>query len=105
MLARLLTLKGHEVAVAHDGEEALAAAKAFHPEVVLLDIGMPKMDGYEVCREVRRLPGGAVMHLIALTGWGQEDDLARSREMGFSGHLVKPVEFRVVAELLDQLPA
>jgi signal transduction histidine kinase/ActR/RegA family two-component response regulator len=90
-LATLLQLRGHEVRTAHDGEEALAAAKVFKPDVVLLDLGMPKMDGYEAARRIRRLAWGRRARLVALTGWGQQQDRQRTREAGFDAHLVKPV--------------
>ena len=91
-LARVLTrLHGQEVEVAHDGPSALATAQAFRPEIVLLDIGMPVMDGFEVARRLRSRPEFARTRLIALTGWGQEADRQRSKEAGFDAHLVKPV--------------
>ncbi len=100
-LARLLTrLHGQEVRVAHDGPEALALAGSFLPEVALLDIGMPGMDGYEVARRLRANPDLQGLLLVALTGWGQEDDRRRSEEAGFDRHLVKPVDPEVVRELL-----
>src|SRR6185369_7558019 len=73
-LAQLMTILGHEVRVARDGFEALVTAEAFGPDVVLLDIGLPGIDGYEVARRLRRQPGGAQVTLVALTGWGQEED-------------------------------
>jgi CheY-like chemotaxis protein len=77
--------------MAHDGVEALAIAKTFKPHVVLLDLGMPKMDGYETARQMRRQPGGKRVRLVALTGWGQHQDRQRTTEAGFDAHLVKPV--------------
>jgi two-component system, chemotaxis family, CheB/CheR fusion protein len=91
-LAMLLQLRGHRADVAHDGPEALKQAEALEPEVVLLDLGLPGMDGYEVCRRLRELPGGRSMFIVALTGWGQEEDRRRTREAGFDLHLVKPVD-------------
>lgn len=88
----MLELKGHDVRVAHDGAAALDAAERFGPEVVLLDIGLPRMDGYEVARRIRAMPGGEKLRLVALTGWGQEDDKRRAREAGFDEHLTKPVD-------------
>ena len=82
---------GHEVRAVHDGPAALAAVEALRPDVVLLDIGMPGMSGYEVARRLRERPGGAALRLVALTGWGAEDDRRRTREAGFDHHLVKPV--------------
>jgi CheY-like chemotaxis protein len=90
-LATLLELRGHQVRMAHDGVEALAIAKTFKPHVVLLDLGMPKMDGYETARQIRRQPGGKRVRLVALTGWGQHQDRQRTTEAGFDAHLVKPV--------------
>jgi CheY-like chemotaxis protein len=99
-LAVLMELKGHEVHTAYDGEEAIAAAQQFKPDVVLLDIGMPKMNGYEACRSLREQSWGKGMFLIAVTGWGQEDDFRRTEEAGFDHHMVKPVD---PAELLKLL--
>jgi PAS domain S-box-containing protein len=99
-LAVMIRLWGHEVHLAHDGRSALAAAAALRPDVVLLDIGMPGMDGYEVARRLRQDPdlGAAVM--VAVTGWGQEDDRRRSHEAGFTFHLTKPVDPRLLEEFL-----
>jgi CheY-like chemotaxis protein len=92
-LARLLRLAGYDVRVAHDGPTALRASAAARPEVVVLDIGLPNgMDGYEVARRLRAQPGGDHMTLIALTGYGQDDDRRRSGAGGFAAHLVKPVD-------------
>jgi signal transduction histidine kinase len=90
-LALRLELAGHEVRTAGDGLEALAVARSFQPEVVLLDLGMPAMDGYETARHLRRLSWGKQARLIALTGWGQQQDRIRTAEAGFDIHLVKPV--------------
>jgi PAS domain S-box-containing protein len=91
-LALLLKLTGHETHTALDGEAALAAAQETKPDVVLLDIGMPKLNGYDACRRIRSEPWGQDMILIAQTGWGQEDDRRRTEEAGFDGHVVKPVD-------------
>jgi len=91
-LAMLLQTKGHEVRVAYNGEDAIAASAEFRPDVVLLDIGMPDMNGYEVCRRIRAGQDGNGMALVALTGWGQEEDRRRSELAGFDAHLVKPVD-------------
>jgi PAS domain S-box-containing protein len=100
-LARLLSrVYGHEVRVAHDGPEALGLAGEFRPEVVLLDIGMPGMDGYEVAKRMRDRGDLAGARIIALTGWGQEADRHRSREAGFDHHLVKPVDPEILSGLL-----
>jgi DNA-binding response OmpR family regulator len=90
-LAMMLALSGHEVTTAHDGEGALQHRDAFDPDVVLLDIGMPGMNGYEVARRWREA-GGMRTLIVALTGWGQEDDKRRALEAGFDHHLTKPVD-------------
>ena len=91
-LSLQLQLAGHDVRTTHDGVEALAVAQVFEPDIVLLDLGMPKMDGYEAARELRLRPiGGKRMALIALTGWGQQQDRDRTADAGFDAHLVKPV--------------
>ncbi|HEY0791253.1 MAG TPA: GAF domain-containing protein [Chthoniobacterales bacterium] len=99
-LAKLLRRRGHEIAMAFDGEEAVAVAAGFRPEVVLLDIGLPKLNGYEAGRRIllQAAPEGPT--LIALTGWGQEEDRHRALEAGFSHHLVKPVNLEVLDALL-----
>ena len=91
MLRLLLEHEGHEVEAAGDGVTALALAASFKPEFVILDIGMPEMDGYEVAQRLRRDPATASMTLIALTGYGQDADAQRSLDSGFDTHLVKPV--------------
>jgi signal transduction histidine kinase len=100
-LALRLELAGHEVRTAQDGLEALAVARAFQPDVILLDLGMPAMDGYETARHLRRLEWGKQARLIALTGWGQQQDRVRTADAGFDIHLVKPVSepdlFRAIA--------
>jgi len=104
-LARLLTrVYGQEVRMAHDGPSALVAAGEFLPEVVLLDIGLPGMDGYEVAHALRNLPESGGMLVVALTGWGQEKDRQRSREAGFDDHLVKPVDPEHLRAVLVELP-
>jgi CheY-like chemotaxis protein/two-component sensor histidine kinase len=91
-LAMLLKMLGHEVHTAYDGEDAVIAAEKFQPEVVLLDVGMPKLNGYDASRRIRQQPWGKRMYLVALTGWGQEDDRRRTEEAGFNLHMVKPVD-------------
>ena len=100
-LAMLLQITGNETFLAHDGVEALAAVEKYRPEVMLLDIGLPKLDGHEVCRRVREKPYGRDIVIIALTGWGQEDDRRKSEEAGFNGHLVKPVDYDRLLEILE----
>ena len=102
-LAELLTLTGHVTQTAFDGMAAITAAEAFQPDVVLLDIGLPKLNGYEACRQIRAQPWGQSMTIVALTGWGLEDDRKKSKEAGFDGHLVKPVEHDALVKLLDDL--
>ncbi|MDB5872645.1 MAG: putative histidine kinase, atypical hybrid, partial [Ramlibacter sp.] len=102
-LAVLLELLGHTVRHVHDGEAAVRAAVEFDPDVVLLDIGMPKLNGYEACRQIRAQPGGAAMNLIAVTGWGQPEDLRRSQDAGFDRHLVKPVDPAVLMDMIATL--
>jgi CheY-like chemotaxis protein/two-component sensor histidine kinase len=102
-LARLLEIIGHEARTAHDGGEAVATAEAYHPEVILLDIGLPIMNGYEVARTIRRQPWGTDIVIVALTGWGQVEDRQRSKEVGIDHHLVKPVEPQVLQDFLSRM--
>jgi CheY-like chemotaxis protein len=102
-LRTLLDLAGHQVAVAHDGAAALEAVASFRPEVVLLDIGLPGMDGYEVARRLRALPAGKALVLVATTGYGQLEDRSRSRAAGFDWHLVKPVDLEELSGVLARL--
>ena len=104
-LALLLQHNGHETFVAYDGAEAFAAADQYRPDVMLLDIGLPGMNGHDVCRQMRQQPWGKRIRMIALTGWGQEDDRQKSREAGFDGHLVKPVEIAAVLQQFQRAPA
>jgi PAS domain S-box-containing protein len=99
-VAVLLRTMGNEVHAAHDGLEAVGAAAALQPDVVLMDIGLPKLSGFEAARRIREQPGGSDVVLIALTGWGQEEDRRRSKEAGFDYHLTKPIDFSVLQELL-----
>ncbi|HTM56835.1 MAG TPA: ATP-binding protein [Candidatus Udaeobacter sp.] len=99
-LGLLLRIMGNEVQMAHDGLEAVGAAAAFRPDVVLLDIGLPKLNGYEVARRIREQEGGEKRILIAVTGWGQDDDRQRSRDSGFDHHMTKPVELAALTRLL-----
>ena len=99
-LSVLLQLMGHEVRTAYDGLEAVAAAGAFAPDLVLLDIGLPKLNGYEAARRIREQPGGRGMTLVAVTGWGQDEDQRRSREAGFNLHITKPLDPAVLERLL-----
>ena len=99
-LAALLDMAGHDTRVAHDGAAAVEMAESFRPHVVLLDLGLPKMDGVEVCRWLRRQPWGRKLTVAALTGWGQEADRRRTLEAGFDEHLVKPVGPEAVLALV-----
>ena len=100
-LGELLSARGHDVRVAHDGEEALRAAEEFEPEVAFVDIGMPKVHGYEVARRLRARPATSGALLVAVTGWGQENDRKRAREAGFDRHLVKPVDPDEIDTILE----
>jgi PAS domain S-box-containing protein len=102
-LAMLLRIIGHEVVAAYDGEQAIEAARATRPDVVLLDIGMPKLNGYETCRRIREEPWGREIFFIAVTGWGQEEDRRRTEEAGFDRHMVKPVDSALLMNLLASL--
>jgi CheY-like chemotaxis protein len=99
-MAMMLEIIGHETCAAHDGLEALEKAQSFGPDTILLDIGMPGMNGYETCRRLRETPWGRDAAIVAVTGWGQDDDRERSREAGFDHHLTKPVELESLQELL-----
>jgi PAS domain S-box-containing protein len=101
-LAMLLSMRGHEVILAHDGLEAIEKAQSFAPEIIMMDIGMPKLDGTEAARRLRALPGGSDLRLVALTGWGQETDRERTRQAGFDMHLVKPADPEMLGRLLAQ---
>jgi CheY-like chemotaxis protein len=100
-LATLLGVMGYSVRVAYDGPEAIAAADEFHPAVALLDIGLPRLSGYDIARHIRDRQGNAVL-LVAITGWGQDDDRRRAREAGFDHHFTKPADFEVLVELIEQ---
>ena len=104
MLSMLLELLGHDVRLAYDGLGAISESEAFQPHVVLLDIGLPKLSGYEVAQRIRQQPGAHPV-LVALTGWGQEEDRLKSAAAGFDLHLVKPVDHDVLATLIANLPA
>src|SRR6478735_209973 len=102
-LAMMLSIMGHDTRTAHDGESAVATAESFLPQVVLLDIGLPKLNGYEVAQRIREQSWGTRMFLIAVTGWGQEEDRQRSSEVGLNVHMVKPVEPAALEKLLAEL--
>lgn len=100
-LGMLLQVRGDEVRIAYDGLEALTAEGEFKPEVVLLDIGMPKLSGYDVARRIREARGNAVL-IVAITGWGQEEDRQRARDAGFNYHFTKPVDFDSLLQIIDR---
>jgi signal transduction histidine kinase/CheY-like chemotaxis protein len=100
-LAELLTLAGNPTEVAYDGVEAIVTAERFQPDVMLLDIGMPRMNGYDTCRAIRAKDWGKDIVIVALTGWGQEEDRQKSRDAGFDDHLVKPVSYDDLIGLLQ----
>jgi PAS domain S-box-containing protein len=101
-LSDLLSMLGHQVCTARDGQEAFEKASAFAPEIIILDLGMPRMDGIEAAKRIRLLPAGRHASLIALTGWGKDEDRGRTREAGFDEHLVKPVDTSVLIQLLGK---
>ena len=103
-LAMLLRMLGHEVQTAYDGEEAISAAERFRPDVVLLDIGMPRLNGLDACRHIRERPWGQTVFMVALTGWGQEEDRRRTAQAGFDVHLVKPADPETLLKLLASQP-
>jgi len=104
-LAMMLTLMGNELRTAHDGLEALDVAAAFRPDLILLDIGMPRLNGYDTARRIRAQPWGKNTVLVALTGWGQEEDRQKTHDAGFNAHMVKPVDLAALEILLANLKA
>jgi PAS domain S-box-containing protein len=102
-LALLFEETGHDVRVAYDGEQALAIGESFRPDIALLDLGMPKLNGYEVCRRIRATPWGRDITLVAQTGWGQSEDRRRSQDAGFDHHLVKPIDVDKLMTLLSTM--
>jgi CheY-like chemotaxis protein len=101
-LAQLLELDGHESQAVYGALEALAFVPQFRPDIVLLDIGLPEMNGYEVAQRLRQMPGLAPIKLIALTGYGRSDDKARAYAAGFDAHLAKPVDLTALERMLAQ---
>jgi DNA-binding response OmpR family regulator len=100
-LAMLLSAQGDEVRTAYDGEEAIEADRRFEPGIVLLDIGLPKLSGYDVARDIRQRRGAAVL-IVAITGWGQEEDRQRSRDAGFDHHFTKPVDISSLLDVIER---
>ncbi len=99
-LAKLLSIAGHETRIAFDGLDAVAAAEEFRPDVVLLDIGLPRLNGFEACRRIREKAWGREITLVALTGWGQDEDRLKAKDAGFDHHLVKPPEYTALTKIL-----
>ena len=99
----LLSLMGNEVRTANDGMEALETAERFLPEIILMDVGMPRLNGLDASRRIRERPWGRDVTIIALTGWGQDGDKERSMEAGCDGHLVKPISFPDLEKLLGEI--
>lgn len=99
-LGMMLKLMGNDIYTVHDGLAAVEAAEQFRPDMILLDIGLPKLNGYDACRHIRQQPWSSGMQIVALTGWGQDEDRRRSKEAGFDHHLVKPADIRSVQEIL-----
>jgi PAS domain S-box-containing protein len=104
-LAMLLTLEGNDTQLAFDGIEAVEAVEQHGPDVVLLDIGLPRLNGFDACRRMRQRPGGERAIIVALTGWGHDEDRRATREAGFDDHLVKPVDYAALMQLLARLEA
>jgi CheY-like chemotaxis protein len=108
-LGMMLRFSGNAIRTAHDGEAAVAAAEEFNPDIIILDLGLPKLNGYEACRRIRQQPGGKKRIVVAVTGWGREEDRRRTKEAGFDLHWVKPVNpaalTKLLAELEEKLPA
>jgi len=102
-LAEMLRIMGNDTQSAHDGLEAVAVAEAFRPDVILMDIGMPRLNGYEACRRIRGEPWGRNIIIVAQTGWGQEDDKRKSQDAGFNFHMVKPVDPAALEKILAGL--
>jgi signal transduction histidine kinase/CheY-like chemotaxis protein len=103
VLCMLIERMGNDIRIAHDGQQAIEVAEEFLPEIIFMDIGMPRMNGNEAARRIRQQPWGKAMKLVALTGWSQENDLLRSREAGFDTHLVKPANSDAIRTILADL--
>jgi CheY-like chemotaxis protein len=99
-MATLLRLNGHEVETTYDGAQAFQKAAAYRPEIMLLDIGLPGMNGYDVCRSIREQPWGKAIRIVALTGWGQDQDRDKAHAAGFDDHLTKPVDLQMLRQAL-----
>jgi DNA-binding response OmpR family regulator len=101
-IAAFLKAHGHEVWVVYDGREALATAGRVRPHVILLDLGMPEMSGHDVCQTIRKETWGNDVLIVAITGWGQETDRTRTADAGFDYHMVKPVEFDRLLQIMSR---
>jgi CheY-like chemotaxis protein len=101
-LAMLLTVMGNDTRTAHDGMEGVEQAEAFRPDLIVLDIGLPKLNGYDACRRMRQMPWAKDTLIVAATGWGQDEDRRRSKDAGFDHHLVKPVDAAELNRLLAE---
>ncbi|HEY8507793.1 MAG TPA: response regulator, partial [Steroidobacteraceae bacterium] len=99
-LALLLNMQGHETRTAGDGFQAVQLAESFRPDIIFMDVGMPRLDGIEAARQIRQQPWGKSMLIVALTGWGQEADRHRTRDAGIDLHLVKPITLEGIAAVL-----
>lgn len=104
MLAELVTMLGHDVRVANHGTQALALARDFHPDLVLLDLGMPEPDGFEVCRRLRAEPDGSAIELIAMSGWGHPAAREQAAQAGFDRHFLKPITLANLSAMLAAPP-
>ena len=104
-LAMLLKLNGHTVDIANDGLLALQSAEQRRPDLIFMDIGMPKLNGYDAASRIRAAPWGNDITLVAISGWGQDSDRAKSKAAGFDAHLVKPVEFSALEQILSEVAA
>jgi CheY-like chemotaxis protein len=103
-LGMLLEMMGHQVCIVHDGVKAVERAATFHPDIILLDLGMPQLNGYEACARIREQPSNKKTLIVALTGWTQDDKKQRSQQAGFDFHLIKPVELPALEKLLRDYP-
>lgn len=103
-LAMLIEMSGHDVRMAYDGLQALEVVDEFRPRVIFLDIGLPKLNGFDTCRRIREQPWGKDMMVVALTGWGQEEDRRKAMEAGFDEHVVKPMDYGKLVKILASLP-
>lgn len=101
-LAMMLRILGHDAHTAYDGQEAVDRTAELAPDAALLDIGMPRLNGYEAATQIRQLPGGDQLLLVALTGWGQDEDRDRALASGFDSHLVKPIDHQELNKLLQE---